>query len=84
MENTYDIGKEYLVIMKQTIQTAIPQTINRIEIGEVIGETDKCLILKTRYCHKRRLRKSMITKMFDFSEHLSVIYFVDKLEGVLA
>jgi hypothetical protein len=84
MNQRFTFDKDYLIIMRQKIQTTVPQTINRIEIGKIIAETNKYLVLQLDNS-KRYLRKSLIAGMIDIT-NISIVhtqYFVDGIKGLL-
>lgn len=84
MNQEYTIGCKYIVIMQQTIQTNDPQIVNRIEIGELIGETKAYLLLETSTT-KRYVKKRLITRLIDISriESLYTQHYIDKIESAL-
>lgn len=84
MYQEYSIGNDYIIIMRQAIQTNDPQIINRIEIGTIIGETKAYLLLRTS-ATKRYVKKSLITKLIDISgiQLPAVQALIDKMDGGL-
>jgi hypothetical protein len=62
----YTINHKYILIIKQRIQTTIPQFINRIEIGWLVKDTPKYFHLITE-SGKRRVKKLLVTNMTDIT-----------------
>lgn len=84
MNQRFTFDKDYLIIMRQKIQTTDPQIINRIEIGKVIAETQRYLVLQMDDC-KRYIGKSLIVGMIDIT-NISITHtqhFVDGIKGLL-
>ena len=84
MNQEYTIGCKYIVIMQQTIQTNDTQIVNRIEIGELIGETKAYLLLETSTT-KRYVKKRLITRLIDISgiNFVPTQLVIDEIEGAL-
>ena len=79
-----EVDNKYLVILHQTIHTTIPVKINRIEIGKLVGITDKTYVLETETC-KRWIKKSLVKGFInlDSIHTLNALFYFDKLESLL-
>lgn len=79
----YSINHKYIIIMKQKIQTIIPQVINRIEIGWLVKDTPEYFYLVTEN-GKRRAKKSLITNMTDITSFTGkTLQLCNKMEDAL-
>ena len=77
----YNINNKYIILMQQRIQTALPQIINRIEIGRLKNITKDYLILESG----RRVKKSLIKRAIDISNiyFMHTQFFIDGIEDAL-
>lgn len=80
----FNINSKYCIISRQTIQTKIPQIINRIEIGRITGETNSFIICDT-VNGIRKIKKLNIRRLINLDniEHYNVLFQFERIEGVL-
>lgn len=85
MENlNWDEHHKYIFILVQRIQTRCEQVINRIEIGEVMYETNMFLAIKT-HTGKKIIKKALISKAINITNisNIETQFLVDRLESRL-
>ena len=79
----YNINDKYIVISQNKIQGR-KYLVNKIVIGELIGETEKSLKFKTELGNKR-ISKRTVSKLINVTNIVSMNeqFLIERIEGAL-